>query len=69
MSFKWRSTKFSEAPFQEKMSTTASRLDDLVKFVIYCYPRHVVGEFPLVSNRIKLRAQMECQKIIMMSIR
>ena len=52
--------KFPESPFQEKISTTAFKLDNLVKSVVFCYPRDVVGEFPLVSNRIKLRAQMEC---------
>ena len=53
-------SKSLESPFQEKISTTAFKVNNLV---IY-YPRDVPGEFPLVSNRIKLRAQMECKIII-----
>ena len=36
---------------------------NLVKRVVFCYPRNAAREFPLVSNRIKLTAQMECKII------
>ena len=47
--------KLSKSSFQEKISTTAFRLDNLVKRMVFCcYPRDIVGEFPL-----------ECKIIIM----
>ena len=49
-------SKSLESPFHKKISTTAFKLNNLV---IY-YPRDVTG----ISNRIKLRAQMECKIII-----
>ena len=47
LSFLWCSTKYSESSFQEKMSMTAFRLDNLVRRVVFCYLRDIVGEFPL----------------------
>ena len=33
--------------FSKEISTTTFRLDNLVKRMIFCYPRDIVGEFPL----------------------
>ena len=47
LSFLWCSTKFPESSFQEKISATAFGLHNLVKRVVFCYLRDIVGEFPL----------------------
>ena len=40
----------------------------LVKRVVFCWPQDIAGEFPFVSNRIKLTAQIECKIIIMITV-
>ena len=47
--------KFSESPFQEKISTTDFKLDNLVKRVVFCYPSDVAAEFTLNSRGIQFQ--------------
>ena len=43
----WESLKIFKIFFSKKISTTAFRLDNLVKRMVFCYLQTIDGEFPL----------------------